>query len=100
MFNIGFSELLLLGVLGLIFIHPKDLPALARTVGRFLNDLKNASDEAFSSIRGYEDKAKSFLNSREQQINDMATKIMEVADTSAPSEKKPQPRPPEDRGNG
>lgn len=45
MFNLGFSELLLLGVIALIFIGPKQLPELARTVGRLLNELKRASSD-------------------------------------------------------
>lgn len=43
MFNIGFSELVLIAIIALIFITPKDLPEVARTLGRFLNDLKRAS---------------------------------------------------------
>ena len=43
MFNLGFSELLLLGVIALIFIGPQQLPDVARTIGRFLNELKRAS---------------------------------------------------------
>lgn len=45
MFNLGFSELLLLGVIALIFIGPKQLPELARTLGRLLNELKRASSD-------------------------------------------------------
>ena len=45
MFNLGFSELLLLGAIALIFIGPKQLPELARTLGRVLNELKRASSD-------------------------------------------------------
>lgn len=45
MFNLGFSELLLLGAIALIFIGPKQLPDVARTIGRFLNELKRASND-------------------------------------------------------
>jgi Tat protein translocase TatB subunit len=45
MFNLGFSELLLLGVIALIFIGPNQLPELARTVGRLLNEFKRASSD-------------------------------------------------------
>lgn len=44
MFNIGFSEMLLIAAMALIFIGPKDLPQIARTLGRFLNELRRASD--------------------------------------------------------
>ncbi|MCI2394528.1 Sec-independent protein translocase protein TatB [Aliiroseovarius sediminis] len=35
MFDIGFSELLLIGVVALIVVGPKDLPGMFRTLGRF-----------------------------------------------------------------
>lgn len=45
MFNLGFSELLLLGAIALIFIGPQQLPEMARTLGRLLNELKRASSD-------------------------------------------------------
>lgn len=45
MFGVGFSELILLAVLALIFIGPEELPKVARTLGRFLNELKFNSDK-------------------------------------------------------
>jgi Tat protein translocase TatB subunit len=44
MFNIGFSELLFLGALALLLIGPKELPQVARMIGRFLNELKRSAD--------------------------------------------------------
>ena len=47
MFDIGFSELLVIGVVALVVIGPEKLPRLARTVGhlagrlqRYVNDVK------------------------------------------------------------
>ena len=44
MFNIGFTELLFLAALALLLIGPKELPQVARTIGRFLNELKRSAD--------------------------------------------------------
>ena len=44
MFGLGMSEIIVLAVLGLIVIGPKELPELARTIGRFLNELKRTTD--------------------------------------------------------
>ena len=45
MFNLGFSELLLLGLIALVVIGPKQLPEMARTLARFLNELKRATSD-------------------------------------------------------
>lgn len=50
MFNLGFSELILLGVIALIFIGPDQLPELASTLGRLLNEFKRASSDFQSSL--------------------------------------------------
>lgn len=51
MFGLGMSELILLGVLALILIGPKQLPEVARTLGRFLNDLKRTADGLTEDIK-------------------------------------------------
>lgn len=38
------SEIIFLAVLALIVIGPKELPQVARTLGRFLNELKRSSN--------------------------------------------------------
>jgi sec-independent protein translocase protein TatB len=52
MFDIGFSELLLIGVVALVVIGPERLPGVARTLGRwvggirrFMNDVKRDIDK-------------------------------------------------------
>jgi sec-independent protein translocase protein TatB len=50
MFNLGFSELLLLGLIALIFIGPNQLPEVARTIGRLLNEWKRATSDFQSSL--------------------------------------------------
>lgn len=51
MFGLGMSELILLGVLALILIGPQQLPEVARTLGRFLNDLKRSADGLTEDIK-------------------------------------------------
>jgi len=40
-----------LGIIALVFIGPKELPQLARTIGRFLNDLKRSTDGLTEDLR-------------------------------------------------
>ncbi|OYZ24658.1 MAG: hypothetical protein B7Y39_00330 [Bdellovibrio sp. 28-41-41] len=51
MFGLGMSELILLGVLALILVGPKQLPEVARTLGRFLNDLKRSAEGITEDIK-------------------------------------------------
>jgi sec-independent protein translocase protein TatB len=44
MFGLGMSEIIFLAILALIVIGPKELPQLARTLGRFINELKRSSN--------------------------------------------------------
>jgi sec-independent protein translocase protein TatB len=50
MFNIGFTELILLGMIALIFIGPSQLPEVARTLGRLLNEWKRATSDFQSTL--------------------------------------------------
>ena len=51
MFGLGMSELVVLGVLALILIGPKQLPEVARTLGRLLNDLKRSAEGITDDIK-------------------------------------------------
>jgi sec-independent protein translocase protein TatB len=44
MFGLGLSEILVIAVIAIVFIGPDQLPDVARTIGRFLNDIKRSTD--------------------------------------------------------
>lgn len=50
MFNLGMTEILVLGALALIVIGPEQMPELARSVARVLNEFKKATGELTSSL--------------------------------------------------
>ncbi|MCB0356480.1 MAG: twin-arginine translocase TatA/TatE family subunit [Bdellovibrionales bacterium] len=50
MFNLGLSELIVLGAIALIVIGPKQLPELARNLARLVNELKRATSDFRSSF--------------------------------------------------
>lgn len=58
MFDIGFSELLVIGVLGLLVLGPEKLPGAARTlgllVGRVRRTMNNFQDELERQVRAEE----------------------------------------------
>lgn len=45
MFDIGWSELLLVLVVALVVVGPKDLPRLMRTIGRWVGKARNMADQ-------------------------------------------------------
>lgn len=50
MFNLGFTEMIVLGVIALLVIGPKQLPEMARVVGRLLNEFKRATGDIGSQF--------------------------------------------------
>jgi sec-independent protein translocase protein TatB len=49
MFGIGFSELVLIGLILIIFIKPEDLPKFFRTLGKLYGQMKKAYDDVVSA---------------------------------------------------
>jgi sec-independent protein translocase protein TatB len=47
--SIGTSELLLIGIIALIFLGPRKLPQIARTVGKMMSEFRNTTNE-FKSL--------------------------------------------------
>jgi len=50
MFDLGFTELLVIGVVALIVVGPKDLPVLFRNVGRFVGKARGMAREFSSAM--------------------------------------------------
>lgn len=51
MFGFSLPEIIFLAVLALVVIGPKQLPEVARTLGRFLNELRRASSSLTDEFR-------------------------------------------------
>jgi len=108
MFDIGWSELLILGIVTLIFIGPKDLPVFLRTVGRFTSGLRKQAaefraqfDEAmreteFDQIRkdvaGLRDEVHSSMNQAKRSVeNEINTATREIDQATKPDTALPAP---------
>ena len=50
MFGLGFGEILLLAAIGLIVLGPKQMPQVARVIGRTLAELKKALHDITSQV--------------------------------------------------
>ncbi|MGE0761922.1 MAG: Sec-independent protein translocase protein TatB [Bdellovibrionales bacterium] len=70
MFNIGFSELVIIGIIALVFIGPKELPEIARVVGRFLNELKRTTSDLTSTMMQSQDELRRELDDVKKTLDE------------------------------
>jgi sec-independent protein translocase protein TatB len=117
MFDIGFSELLVIGVVALIVIGPEKLPRMARTVGHLagrlqryvadvkadinreieLEELRNMRDSMQQAASSFETSVQSELNKTESDLNKSVEAVVgEVSQESKPADAKPTEKKPED----
>ena len=112
MFDIGFSELLVIGVVALIVIGPERLPRVARTIGHLmgrmqryvadvkadinreieLEELRNMRDSVQQAATNIESSVQSELNKAETELNKAAESA--VGEPSATAQVSPAPEKP------
>ena len=98
MFDIGFSELMVIAVVALIVIGPERLPKVARTLGhlfgrmqRYVNDVKAdisremELDELKKLQATMKDAARSFEQSVTQEVNSAETELQKIAQEANPA---------------
>ena len=70
MFDIGFAELLLIGVVGLLVVGPEQLPAAVRTVLAWVNRFRRSFDQIRSEVRRelHNDEIMQKLKAESQQL--------------------------------
>jgi sec-independent protein translocase protein TatB len=114
MFDIGFTELLVIGVVALIVIGPEKLPRMARTVGHLagrlqryvadvkadinreieLDELRKMRDSMQQAASSFETSVQSELNKTETELNKSVEAV--VGDLPKAAEAKPEePKKPE-----
>lgn len=107
MFDIGFSELLVIAVVALLVIGPERLPKAARTLGhlfgrmqRYVNDVKAdisremELDELKKLQTSMQDAARSLESSVTSGLNDTETEFKKVTDEATSSLEETRPSEP------
>ncbi len=74
MFDIGWSELLVIAIVAIIVVGPKDLPRLMRTFGQYAGKLRRAASEF---TRQFEDAM------HEAELDEVRKAMADVRDTAA-----------------
>ncbi|MCB5190287.1 Sec-independent protein translocase protein TatB [Methylobacillus arboreus] len=87
MFDIAFSELVVIGIVALIVIGPEKLPKVARTVGllvgrvqRYVNGVKSdiSRELRFEELQRLQDEVRQGINQAESAVNREVNQIGEI----------------------
>lgn len=80
MFDMGFIELMLIGIVGLIVIGPERLPGVARTAGKYFGKLRrfmtNVKADVESELRA--DELREILNKQQDELQSLKKVVDEV----------------------
>jgi sec-independent protein translocase protein TatB len=83
MFDVGMSEMLIVAAIALVAIGPKQLPEVARVVGKFLGDIKKAGGELTKDfVAARDDAERSFQELRETVRNQIEPSVQETRDAA------------------
>src|SRR5262245_31418436 len=84
MFEIGWGELLIIGVVALIAIGPKELPGVLRMLGQWMNKLRRMASEFQSQFQ--EAMREAELADLKKQVDDMTSQAQSYASFDPVSE--------------
>ena len=84
MFDLGLPELLLIGIVALIIVGPKDLPVLFRRVGEFVGRMKGMAREFTSAMNAAADESgvKDIAKTMRAATNPIKTSLDKVGETT------------------
>ena len=80
MFDVGFQEVVLIGVIALLVIGPERLPAVARSVGRWVGKMQRfvAGGKRDLQSELNSEEVRKLLNSQEDQIRELKQMVNET----------------------
>jgi sec-independent protein translocase protein TatB len=86
MFDISWTEFLLIGVVALIFIGPKELPAVLRTLGQWTRRIRSMAADFQNQFQ--EAMREAEMADLKKQVDDIAHDIKTRSRMSAPTSKR------------
>ncbi len=112
MFDIGFSELMVIAVIALVVIGPERLPKVARTLGHLagrlqryvsdvkadinreieLDELRKMRDSMQQAASSFESSVKSGMAAAENEVNQMTAEAQKALEDPKPPVEEPRPQ--------
>jgi sec-independent protein translocase protein TatA len=89
--NIGFSEILLIGIVALLLFGPQKLPEIGRTIGKTLNDLKRGARELMEDVKT---EAPKRIPEHERTAGQVQTNVSDNVQTVTPEAASPEAEDP------
>ena len=81
MFGVGTSELIIILLIALLILGPKEIPKVARTIGRGMREIQRAKDELKKNIE-FEDETVSEIKSEINELKDDVAKSVNETEKS------------------
>ena len=75
MFGVGTSELVIILIIALLILGPKEIPKVARTIGKGMRELQRAKDELKKNIEFEDDTVSEIKSDLAEMINDTKEEI-------------------------
>lgn len=100
MFDIGFAELALLMLIGLLVLGPERLPRVARTLGLYLRKARNAWGNVKHSVEAEldADELRKALSQVQEQTKSVGEDLKKTLETEIPfTAGEPEPKPTDEK---
>jgi sec-independent protein translocase protein TatB len=95
MFDVGFSELVLLSIIGLLVLGPERLPKVARTLGGLTRRARSSWLSLKRSIEA-EINAEEFKAPLKKFQDEVRSTVKDLKASTTPGKQPPAPKPPPD----
>lgn len=91
MLDIGFGELILVAVIALIALGPKQLPEVARVAGKFINDMRRVASEFTGGVAGGLIDVDAILKPKDPEIHPVEESVARGSQSAPVPEPMPLP---------